>query len=1057
VKIAHTADIHIRGLSRHDEAREVFRAFAADCRAQGVEHIAVEGDVFHTKTQGITPEYIEFLTWWLRLLADATVPRSDGQPTVHLRLGNHDGNLVNSTRQDAVTPVVDALGDPRVRLYKASGTYEFAPGFSWCVFGIFDQQGWKDVRPTPAGVNIACYHGGVAGARSETDWEIEGGLDLTFFEAYDFVFLGDIHRTQHLARRGPGDKPWISYPGTPIQQNYAEAREHCYLLWDIRSRDDFDVTERPLPNPRPFVTLEWRGSAEETVAKAGPLPPGSRCRVKGGDDLTQGDMSALTGVLRTTCAPTEVTFKVERQSARQVAAPDRSRLVKADLRSPEVLLRLLKEHHGTAATSVTDADWEEVSRLLAGYLGAIGADDDGARNVRWNLRCLTFDNMFPYGEGNSIDFDALQGITGIFGPNRSGKSSIVGTLMYSLFNTTDRGPIENLHVINARRSYCRSRFVVGVNDVDYLIERQTVRHENRKGIQQAVTSLNVFQAMPDGSYRDLCGEQRYDTEKVIKGLIGTARDFQLTSLSAQGDVERFIREGSTQRRLILARFLDIDVFERLHDAAKEDARSLRDVLRRRPVLDHAAEERRCLDRLAELDLGLRALEDEKRANAVEEESVRAELGRHSGFVPVTEAQLQDQDRALDLARGRLDSVKRELAQIDETAERRRQDVERLEAVKQKHDPAELRARLAQVSELSRATDALRHMVESSKAELDRSLRSLKTLAGVPCGDSFPDCRFIKDAHVDKSKLDSQRAAVSDLIARLEDKERDLTAAAAERIEERLKKHDRAVELLSKEAIDGARSEARREHLAASLPKLEDDLSQAQARRDQLVRDRDATENVEVIGLRARLDALRTRLHEIDSSSLRLATDRGRTHEALERCQESARELAVLERQLRLYELVMAGCSKRGIPRMIVAAELPMINAEISSILHGIVDFTVELDADEDTNALDAYLNYGDSRRLLELGSGMEKFVSSIAIRVALTNVSSLPKTDTFIIDEGFGSLDDSGREAVGRLLQSLKRYFRSILVISHVDEIKDVADNVLEITKIEKDSRVVAP
>lgn len=1053
MRIAHTADIHIRGLSRHDEAREVFEAFARDCREQGVEHIAVEGDIFHTKTQGITPEYIEFLTWWLKLLAD--VAPYHGLPTVHVRLGNHDGNLVNVSRQDAVTPVVDALGDPRIRLYKASGTYEFAPGFSWCVFGIFDQQGWKDVRPAPAGVSIACYHGGVAGARSETDWEIEGGLDLAFFEAYDFVFLGDIHRTQHLARRGPQNKPWISYPGTPIQQNYAEPREHCYLLWDIRSRDDFEVVERVLPNPRPFVTLEWRGSAEETVTNAGTLPPGSRCRVRGGDDLTQGDMSALTSALRTACSPTEVTFKVERQASRGAVERAHGSLVKTDLRNPEVLLRLLKEHHG--ADSVPGADWEEVLCLLTGYLGVLGASDDGVRNVRWSLRCLTFDNMFPYGEGNSIDFDSLRGITGIFGPNRSGKSSIVGTLMYSLFNTTDRGPIENLHVINARRPYCRSRFVVGVNDVDYLIERQTVRHESRKGVQQAVTSLNVFQVMPDGSFKDLCGEQRYDTEKVIKGLIGTVRDFQLTSLSAQGDVERFIREGSTQRRLILARFLDIDVFERLHDAAKEDARSLRDVLRRRPALDHVAEERRCLGRLADLDAQLQSFDAEKCVNQAAVDAAQAELARHPDFVPITDDQLRDQDAVLRCARERLEKTLHELTQIDEATAQRRQAMERLEAVKLKHDPTELRARLAQLTELSRATDALRHTVESSKADLARSLRSLKTLAGVPCGDSFPGCRFIKDAHVDRSKLDAQRAAVADLTAQLEGQELALTTAAAERIEERLKKHERAVELLAKEAVDAARAETRREHLEGSLSGLRDAVAREQARRDQLTRDRSATENEEVIGLKVRLDALRARSREIDAACLRLATDRGRTHETLERCRTSATELAVLERQLRLFELVMAGCSKRGIPRMIVAAELPTINAEIAAILHGIVDFTVELDDAVDSSTLDVYLNYGDSRRLLELGSGMEKFVSSIAIRVALTNVSSLPKTDTFIIDEGFGSLDDSGREAVGRLLQSLKRYFRSILVISHVDEIKDVADNVIEITRIEKDSHVVAP
>jgi DNA repair exonuclease SbcCD ATPase subunit len=85
---------------------------------------------------------------------------------------------------------------------------------------------------------------------------------------------------------------------------------------------------------------------------------------------------------------------------------------------------------------------------------------------------------------------------------------------------------------------------------------------------------------------------------------------------------------------------------------------------------------------------------------------------------------------------------------------------------------------------------------------------------------------------------------------------------------------------------------------------------------------------------------------------------------------------------------------------------------------------------------------------------MEKMISSIAIRVALINVSSLPKTDMFIIDEGFGALDDAGVESCNRLLASLKRYFKTVIVITHVDGVKDAADVVLEITKNEKDSSV---
>ena len=81
-------------------------------------------------------------------------------------------------------------------------------------------------------------------------------------------------------------------------------------------------------------------------------------------------------------------------------------------------------------------------------------------------------------------------------------------------------------------------------------------------------------------------------------------------------------------------------------------------------------------------------------------------------------------------------------------------------------------------------------------------------------------------------------------------------------------------------------------------------------------------------------------------------------------------------------------------------------------------------------------------------------ISSLAIRVALINTSSLTKTNVMIIDEGFGSLDETNLEACTRLLESLKKWFRNIVVISHVDAVKDCVDNSVEIVKKGKNSHV---
>ena len=119
-----------------------------------------------------------------------------------------------------------------------------------------------------------------------------------------------------------------------------------------------------------------------------------------------------------------------------------------------------------------------------------------------------------------------------------------------------------------------------------------------------------------------------------------------------------------------------------------------------------------------------------------------------------------------------------------------------------------------------------------------------------------------------------------------------------------------------------------------------------------------------------------------------------------------------------------------------------------------VNFDVILAAEKDSNHMDIYIDYGDSRRIIECGSGMEKMISSLALRVALINICNAPRSDVLIIDEGFGALDDKNIEACSRLLISLKKYFSNILIISHVDAVKDVVDNVLDIRKNGKDAHV---
>ena len=848
-------------------------------------------------------------------------------------------------------------------------------------------------------------------------------------------------------------KPWIGYPGSTVQQNYAEDTVHGFLLWEITSKEDYDVRFCELPNPRPYVTIDWQGDTAGTVALAKKsYPSGSRFRVYSHDSLSQKDIVEVTQGLKDGMQATEVTFKTDQQVSRDIIISHGStQVVKEDLRNPDVLVKLLREYHHTA--QVSEDVWVDVHDLVKGYLQHTGAEEV-VRNTKWSLRHLKFDNTLAYGEGNVVNFDNLNGIVGIFGPNRSGKSSIVGTMMYALFNSTDRGSIKNLHVINARKPYCYTRAIINVNGGDYVVERQTVKNEDKRGKVNASTALNVFR-MEDGEAVDLAGEQRNDTEKVIRKLIGSADDFLLTSLSAQDEIKAFISQGSTRRRQILSRFLDLDIFDRMYDMAKNDLNATKAVLRTLPDRDWMALDTQSYARIEECDDQIEAKDTQLREAQLQLEQLRRTLAAHQDFTPVTKAQVDDQRRRVEGLTRQVEDLTQKIETGKDTLSKVLARIDKITELQQEHNLTDLKRRLEAFRTLEASVIALKHAHEKEAHELQRQERSLKILDDVPCGDSFPSCKFIKDAHLLKDKVDPQREKARQALDRLQKADDALGVLRGESLADKVSKieqlndmHSKLQVEVSQRKLDLVKQETNLEGLVASL-------EPARSKLEELEEALKNEENAEVVSLRSEIDALTALVKRLDVEKMGLATERGRVQNTIEKhAQEREKREETLLR-MRAFELITQAFSRRGIPSVITRSQLPLINAEIAKILLGIVDYTVEFETDDESDSTEVYINYGDSRRIIELGSGMEKMIASVAIRVALINVSSLPKTDLFIIDEGFGALDDSMVEACNRLLASLKRYFRTVIVITHVEGVKDAADTVIEVQKVEKDARVV--
>tara|TARA_R100000697_G_scaffold49655_1_gene62901 strand:- start:93 stop:1106 length:1014 start_codon:yes stop_codon:yes gene_type:complete len=161
-------------------------------------------------------------------------------------------------------------------------------------------------------------------------------------------------------------------------------------------------------------------------------------------------------------------------------------------------------------------------------------------------------------------------------------------------------------------------------------------------------------------------------------------------------------------------------------------------------------------------------------------------------------------------------------------------------------------------------------------------------------------------------------------------------------------------------------------------------------------------------------------------------------------EDDIQNLVDIEQKILDYDLYLMALSKDGVPYELISKAIPSIEREINNVLENMnAGFHIELEMKD--KMIDAFIVYEDTKWNLELSSGMERFVSSLAIRIGLINVSTLPRPNFIIVDEGFGALDSDNIANMQGAFQYLQTQFDFTMIITHLDTIKDYMDVLIPI------------
>jgi exonuclease SbcC len=173
------------------------------------------------------------------------------------------------------------------------------------------------------------------------------------------------------------------------------------------------------------------------------------------------------------------------------------------------------------------------------------------------------------------------------------------------------------------------------------------------------------------------------------------------------------------------------------------------------------------------------------------------------------------------------------------------------------------------------------------------------------------------------------------------------------------------------------------------------------------------------------------------------------HERLKELAERKAEVTMVRAELEDYTFLAEAFGKKGIQAVIIENAIPELESEANRILSRLTEnkMHVALVTQQRTKSggmletLDLLIGDEIGTRNYELFSGGEAFKVNFAIRVALSRLLARragAKLETLIIDEGFGSQDDSSRERLARSIRSVQGEFAKILVITHMPDVREM-------------------
>jgi DNA repair exonuclease SbcCD ATPase subunit len=1130
MKIAHTADIQIRFGARHDEFRDVFERFYEDLRNQKPDRIYVGGDLMHHKIK-TSPQSSILLVSFLTELSKIA-------PT-DVILGNHDLNLQNLDQGDIMAPILETArmldaGEKAVTVteenkddvdfwknsiyyYPSSGFFDVGRDLVYGIYSCVDNEVLKLETPEARKTYVAFWHGTLYGSVGDNGYEIriDDGFNMETFKNFDAVMMGDIHEYQTFR-----EDETIAYCGSLIQNNYGESIDKGYLMWDLSNKKNITHQRRYVLNDWGFAKLNIsRGeSIEERVENLNFSNDKKKTKISIVYEDYQENYSLereryIRDLIRNQYGCKEINISFEAIEKEEIDVLDGKEVEEGE---SLLFLDLLEEWLDQTEGDISDEEKKNIIKLASDIDNSeLEIDETKDSRNRTNIEPLkiTFSNLFSFPEkALTIDLQRYQGILGIFGKNYSGKSNLIRTIIWGMFEVVpgnkDSNTIVNLYT-ESNKGFVSIELLI--NGVLHRISRRIEQKEKGSNsyrrkfeIWKEVDTEGVIEEKWVPVKSDSGTSEQKEVKKQIEEAIGSYEDFSINSLHIHGSEDDYINLSQQDKNSLFWKYNGLDPFKQRVAYARKKINVFK-----KSYSD--------LGKAVEIEQEIATKEEELKAKRITLDS----LGKEK---KMNETRREDENKKIINLTSKLEKVQILPFENKEEIEKKISDitekVDRVTKIKNELQGwVDINPKRELPFDSTKTIDSVSSEIDKNQSLLDSSQTEKGELK--IWIESNPRKEVIDDSGASKVIMEVQSEVISlqnDLIifqgkpcptcnnATSEPKpkaesstkiligEKNVIINEKRKLIEKAEDHKNHNNLLNQK-------ESRLSLLISSIKQFEGALDSLNKEKDVIAKSKSIIEhntlydrkykdlrtsegdlqnfknslavfqnqfdvfdeneenkkkNIEtekyITDIEESIDQYKLAVHAISNQINGMIGDVSVLENTIQTSKVVLNKIKEADKNFKIYSIYLQAVERDGIPSMIIKKRLPLMNSRVNSLIGHMANYKVDLEIDKKGDIKEYFYfmeNKFDRLPVAGSGSGAQKFLISLAIKDAFRYISGnyVVKPSIFLIDEGFGTLHpETVTEMVG-ILRYLKTKYKNMMVITHVDEIKDAADYIFEAFK----------